>query len=75
MEVSNITQEVLTIKEFAAKFRSKNEVYQFLTVDVKAYLPKKDNVTMYYLKDICTGKKKCKYEGYLIHYHSILEDL
>ena len=35
---------------FAAKFRSKREVYQFLTVDVKAYLPPLENVTTYFLK-------------------------
>ena len=52
--------EVLTIKEFAAKFRSKNEVYQFLTVDVKAYMPPKEVTTMWFMKDICTGKRKCK---------------
>ncbi len=29
----------ITAKEFAAKFRSKREVYNFLAVQVGAYLP------------------------------------
>ena len=40
----------VTSAAFAAKFRSKREVYQFLTVDVKAYLPPLENVTTYFLK-------------------------
>ena len=50
----------LTTSEFSAKFRSKNEVYAFLSIDVEAYLPSKDCVTIYFLKDLVNGKKKCK---------------
>ena len=46
---------------FAAKFRSKYEVYQFLTIDVGAVLPPHDCVNVYFLKDIVMGKKLCKY--------------
>jgi hypothetical protein len=28
--------------EFAAKFKGKREIYNFLTIDVKAYLPRYD---------------------------------
>ena len=49
----------LTTSEFSAKFRSKNEVYAFLSIDVEAYLPSKDCVTIYFLKDLVNGKKKC----------------
>ena len=45
---------------FAAKFRSKSEVYQFLTIDVGAVLPPKEGVTTYFLKDLVMGRKKCK---------------
>ena len=51
----------LTTSEFSAKFRSKNEVYAFLSIDVEAYLPSKDCVTIYFLKDLVNGKKKCKW--------------
>ena len=37
------------------------EVFTFLTVDVKAYLPAMNTVTIYYLKDLITGKKKSKF--------------
>ena len=32
-----------------------------MTVDVKAYLPAMQTVTIYFLKDLITGKKRCKY--------------
>ena len=47
----------ITAATFGAKYRSKREIYQFLTVDVRAYLPDCDNVTIYFLKDIVRGKK------------------
>ena len=46
---------------FSAKFRSKYEVFQFLTIEAGAVLPPSECVTIYFLKDIVTGKKKCKY--------------
>ena len=51
----------ITTAAFSAKFRSKNEVYQFLTIDVGAVLPDKEGVTIYFLKDLVRGIKKCKY--------------
>ena len=36
------------------------EVFTFLTVDVKAYLPPMNTVTIYFLKDLITGTKKSK---------------
>ena len=35
----------ISSKEFAAKYRSKREVYNFLATDVGIYLPPYDNVT------------------------------
>ena len=52
-------KKVLT-KDFEAKFRTKTEVYRFLDVEVDAYLPPKDCVTIYFLKDLMTAKRKCK---------------
>ena len=45
-------------KEFAAKYRSKREIYNFLATDVGIYLPPYDNVTIYFLKELMMGKKK-----------------
>ena len=51
---------MVNVNEFASKFRSKREVFNFLTIDVKAYLPSYDTVTIYFLRDIVRGEKKCK---------------
>ena len=53
-------RERITTAEFSAKFRSKYEVYQFLTIDALAYLPPPQAVTIYFLKDLVRGKKRCK---------------
>ena len=58
MEVSGKVS--INTKEFASKFRSKNEIYRFVAGDVKAYLPPKESCTIYFLKAIVTGSKKCK---------------
>ena len=51
---------MVTAKEFAAKFKSKYEIYLFLVTDCDAYLPPCDVVTIYFMKDLIMGKKKCK---------------
>ena len=51
----------VTSKEFSAKFSTKNEIYMFLTVDLGAYLPPPECVTIYFLKELTEGKKKRKY--------------
>lgn len=59
----------ITTAEFAAKFKSKKEVYYFLVVDVQAFLPSYQTVTIYFLKDLVNGTKKCKsifFKNYLI---------
>ena len=56
----------ITTAEFSAKFRSKYEVYQFMTIDAKAYLPAPENVTIYFLKDLIRGVKSCKYSFWLL---------
>ena len=50
----------ITTSEFAAKFKSKREIYQLLTVDASSYLPNYDSITIYFLKDLIAGNKKCK---------------
>ena len=45
---------------FASKFKSKREIYLLLTVDAKAYMPPYETITIYFLKDLIAGNKKCK---------------
>lgn len=45
-------------KTFSAKFRSKREVWNFLAIDVGAYLPPYETITIYHMKDLVAGKKK-----------------
>ena len=61
-QIANANNQTVTVAAFAAKYRSKREVYTFLTVSVKAYLPAPHTLTIYFLKDIITGAKKCKYD-------------
>ena len=61
MQINSQEKRRVTTAEFSAKFRSKYEVYQFLTIDAKAYLPGPECVTIYFLKDIVRGIKKSKY--------------
>ena len=52
--------QLINVNSFSAKYRNKREIYTFLTVDGEVYLPPFDTVTVYYLKDIIQGDKKCK---------------
>ena len=68
MEVGNVQQ--ITAAQFGSRFKSKKEVFGFLTVELKAYLPSYHTVSIYFLKgkcllltlttcvDIISGKKK-----------------
>ena len=56
----------ITANSFAAKYKSKREVYNFLTIDCKAYLPAYDTITIYFLKDLINGTKKSKSHIFII---------
>ena len=58
MQLSASKKHSVTATSFSSKFRSKREIYVFLTVDVKAYLCNCDNLTIYFLKDLVMGKRK-----------------
>jgi hypothetical protein len=55
----------ISAKEFEAKYKSKREIFTFLTVECGAYLPPYDTVTIYFLKDLLSGHKKCKFNPVL----------
>ena len=53
---------LINSKLVASKLRSKKECFQFLVVDCQIYLPDDHPcVTTYFLKQLCSGEKKCKY--------------
>ena len=56
-----------TYKEWGARFKSKEENYRFLTTEVGAYLPEYTNISVYFLKDLLCGKKKCKSIYFIIN--------
>ena len=59
-QIIDTGKQRISTATFSAKFRSKSEVFQFLTIDVGAVLPPKECVTTYFLKDLVMGRKKCK---------------
>ena len=48
---------VMNVKNFAAKFATKGEIYRFLTVEAKVYLPDYKTVTIWHMKDLASGDK------------------
>ena len=60
MELSEPNKVKITVAEVAAKFRTKSEIYQFTSLDCRAYMPPADCVTIYYLKDLISGDRRCK---------------
>ena len=48
----------VNVKTVASKFRTKREVYFFVTVVCKCYLPPYENVTTYHLRNLLNGSKK-----------------
>lgn len=60
----------VNVQSFQAKYNSKRECYNFLAWEVKAYLPAYETVTIYFLKDVISGRKKCKYGCMASHFLS-----
>ena len=54
----NDDTRVMNVKNFAAKFATKGEIYRFLTVEAKVYLPDYRTVTIWHMKDLASGEKK-----------------
>ena len=65
----------VSAKYFASKHNNKRECYQLLTQKRGAYLPKYDTLTIYFIKDLIAGKKKCKYPKFSDFYLSFLSDI
>ena len=50
----------VSIADIAAKMESKHEIYQFLTTELQMYLPKYKQTSIYWMREIIAGKRKCK---------------
>lgn len=50
--------EKVNINEMMEKISSKRDVYNFLTQECEAYLPKLDTVNIFFLKQITRGAKE-----------------
>ena len=47
----------MTVSNFGAKFGTKGEVFRFLTVEAKVFLPDFRTVTIWHMKDLASGEK------------------
>ena len=54
----------VSAKEFSAKYKSKYEVYRFLTVDCGHYISPYNTVSIYFMRDLASGAKKWKSLSY-----------
>jgi len=50
--------EQVNVNEIMEKIASKRDVYNFLTIECEAYLPKVDTVNIFFLKQITRGAKE-----------------
>ena len=60
-------KQMILASEFGAKAKSKREVFVFLSINVMAYLPDYQTVTIYFLKELISGAKKCKWNPSFNH--------
>ena len=53
-------QQMTTINaaQFGAKYSTKREVYRFLTSEGLVYLPPYECITVFHMRDICSGKRR-----------------
>ena len=63
MNLQESTQKKMVLipaAELRGKANSKKEIFNLLCVECDAYLPSYETLTIYFLKDLISGKKKCK---------------
>ena len=54
-------KKTASIKEIAAKFETKHELYHWLTTELDMYLPSYRQTSIYWMREIILGKRKCKF--------------
>ena len=50
-------RDKITVSDLAAKFKSKAELYNFLTREGEIYLPPKQDSTQKFLREVMSGRK------------------
>ena len=50
--------KAVNVHHLQEKFKSKKELYHFLTQDCKAFLPKLESTNGYFFKDVVRGAKE-----------------
>jgi len=48
------------VNEILEKMASKKDVYNFLSIECEAYLPKLDTINIFFLKQITRGNKEVR---------------
>ena len=48
----------VSAKQFESKYADKVEVYKFLTHDCGVYLAPYDTMTVWHMRDLCSGKRR-----------------
>ena len=56
----------MSAKEFGARLQSKKKCHRFFTIDAGAYLPSHSVITIYFMHDLISGKKRV-----IIYFHII----
>ena len=49
--------QTVNVATFGARFGTKGEIYRFLTVEARVYLPDFRAVTIWHMKDLTSGDK------------------
>ena len=52
--------EKVNVNEILEKMASKKDVYNFLSIECEAYLPKLDTINIFFLKQITRGNKEVR---------------
>ena len=64
----NPVRQMILASEFASKAKSKREIFVFLSTNVMAYLPDFHTATIYFLKELISGSKKCRCNPFSLIY-------
>ena len=54
----NLAPQKVSVKEIHAKYSTKQELYKFLAARNNVYLPHHKHLTIWFLRDVLSGKKK-----------------
>ena len=48
----------ISAKEFGVRYGNKNDIFRFLSTEVGIYLPHRNHVTIWHLRDLAAGKRR-----------------